>query len=152
MSRWCYQVGTSLRRRDSTCLVAPGARMAMRVTSSAVCAMMSSGPALERASCQAEYGSATTRALGLRRVSVMWGIRGNGKNRGNKANGDANRRAGVMQDFMSIRFNKSPHCRPRQCLSVTAARGRATTLLAGIRAGGTTSIAFPSACSNAQWP
>jgi hypothetical protein len=32
-------------------------------------------------------------------------------------------------------------------MSVTAARRRATTLLAGIRAGGTTSIAFPSACS-----
>jgi hypothetical protein len=39
--------------------------------------------------------------------------------------------------------------RPRQHLGVTVARllKRATTLLAGIRAGETTSIAFPSMCS-----
>ena len=37
--------------------------------------------------------------------------------------------------------------RPRRHLSVTAARTRAATVLAGIRAGGATSIAFPSACS-----
>jgi hypothetical protein len=32
-------------------------------------------------------------------------------------------------------------------MSVTVARKRAATVLAGIRAGGATSIAFPSACS-----
>ncbi len=45
------------------------------------------------------------------------------------------------------KIGRSPHRRPRQHMSVTAARKRATTSLAGIRAGGTTSIAFPSACS-----
>ena len=30
----------------------------------------------------------------------------------------------------------SPHRRPRQCMSVTVARKRAATVLAGIRAGG----------------
>ncbi len=36
-------------------------------------------------------------------------------------------------------------------MGVKAARMRATTSLAGIRAGGATCQAFPGACSNAQW-
>ena len=97
---------------------------------------MMSNPALERALCQNELRPATTRALGLGRVSVEKEIKRKGNNKGNQADGDANKRARVMQDFMSMRFNKSSHRRPRRCLSVTAARRRATTSLAGIRAGG----------------
>ncbi len=64
-----------------------------------------------------------------------------------KASGSTNERARKIQVFMQGNTDKSHHRRPRQCISVTVARKRATTLLAGIRAGGTTSIAFPSACS-----
>ena len=50
---------------------------------------------------------------------------------------------------------KCPHQRPRQCMGFTAvrsrARGRTTTLLAGIRAGGATSTTFPAAHPCSQW-
>jgi hypothetical protein len=50
-------------------------------------------------------------------------------------------------DFIKIDPTKNPDRLPRQRLGVRPARKRAATLLAGIRAGGATSIAFPSACS-----
>ena len=48
-----------------------------------------------------------------------------------------------MEDLLANYLDR----RPRQSMGRTDTRRRASTVLAGIRAGGTTSIAFPSACS-----
>ena len=56
----------------------------------------------------------------------------------------------ARQKQVFMRKKNSTHCPsrlPRRRLDVTTARTRAATLLAGIRAGGITSIAFPSVCS-----
>ena len=55
--------------------------------------------------------------------------------------------AGGLQVVMGGSIIKSPCRRPRQLLGNTEPRKRVSTLLAGIRAGGATSIAFPSAVS-----
>jgi hypothetical protein len=59
----------------------------------------------------------------------------------------------LFHDIQST--TECPHRLPRQCMSDKDGAtfyGRIITLLAGIRADGTALIAFPSVCSNAQWP